>query len=66
MTSEKMTQSFELSDADIKQAVREYIENRFGVGGELKVDCRVATVTTGYGMQESDSHVVKITATRTP
>lgn len=57
-------QVFELSNQDIRIAVKEYIERKFGKLGTLTISVRVDTVTRGYGMQEHESHEVAITATR--
>ncbi len=55
----KTTQTFELSDEDVKTAIAEFVGKRYGAGGEVKV-------TTGMGMNEHDEMRVKVTATREP
>lgn len=64
MPTASSTQQFDLSESDVKEAVAEYIERKYGAGNELSVSVSVRTTTTGYGMQETDSHVVSVTASR--
>jgi hypothetical protein len=40
MTSVKTTQTFDLSEEDVQTAVAEFIEKRFGPGGDPKVSVR--------------------------
>lgn len=66
MTSVKTTQTFNLSEEDVQTAVAEFIEKRFGPGGKIAVSVSTRTVTTGYGQNETDTHVVTVSATREP
>ncbi len=66
MTSVKTRQTFELSEDDVKVAVAEYIERKFGADGKLSVSVGVGSVTTGFGMSEHDKHVVSVSASREP
>ena len=60
----KTKQTFELSEEDVRTAIAEFIENRFGAGSELTVSIGFKTVSTGYGMNERDDQVMRVTAAR--
>lgn len=57
-------QTFELSEQDVRVAIAQYIETKFGRQGTLTVTVGVATKTTGYGTNERDEHVARVTAWR--
>lgn len=59
-----MKQTFQLNDAEVKEAVIAYVEAKHGKGTTLKVDLETEEVCSGYGTQESYGHRVKITASR--
>ena len=45
----KTTQTFDLSNADIKEAIAEWIENKFGVGKPLTVTLDTKVQYSGFG-----------------
>ena len=60
----KSTQTFELSESDIKEAVRDWIEKKHSSLKPLTVSISPRTATTGIGMNEHDETTICITATR--
>ncbi len=66
MSTMRTTQTFEVSAEDVKVAVAEFVEKRFGPGGEVRVSVDVETFTTGIGMNEHDEKRMVVKATREP
>lgn len=64
MAETRTTQRFDLSDADVKEAIAEWVERKFGGGNPITVDVDARAITTGFGMNESTGYVVKVSATR--
>lgn len=60
----KTTQSWELSQDDIKTAIAEWLEKKFGAGKPITVSINVRTVSTGFGAGEGYDHVAEIVAKR--
>ena len=60
----KTTQTFELSDEDIKEAIRELIEKQYGKGQPIAVRLSVKTTYEGCGTAEGPDYVPVITAER--
>ena len=57
-------QSFELNDLDVAEAIKEWIEKKFGPGNPISVDVSTNPVTCGFGPGEHTEYRVKITAKR--
>ncbi len=66
MSTMRTTQTFEISDEDVKTAIADFVGRKYGAGGEVKVSVSVETFTTGMGMNEHDEMRVKVTAAREP
>lgn len=60
----KSTQSWELSQEDVTEAITEWLEKKFGAGKPITVSLRAVAVSTGYGMNEGTTYVPEITAKR--
>lgn len=60
----KTTQSWELSEDDIKVAIAEWLEKKFGKGNPITVSVRAVAYSSGFGMNESVSYRAEITAKR--
>jgi hypothetical protein len=62
----KTTQTIELTEADVQEAVTEWAKNKGYVSMDAKkvtADFSVRKITRGYGMGEYDEYVPKATVT---
>lgn len=60
----KTKQTFELSEEDLHNAIRDWVNWKYGKTGDIKIDVSVKTITTGFGMMERDAHEVVVKAER--
>lgn len=60
----KTKQTFELSEEDVENAIREWVNGKYGKTGDIRVIVDVKTITTGFGYSEHTRHEVIVKAER--
>ena len=60
----KTTQTFDLSDGDVKEAVAMWIEKKYGIGKPMTVHIQSNSRLEGYGGGEYEVYYTSVSATR--